>query len=109
MNGTYAIYTLFDDNFFATGYTMIYSLLKNNPWFDGDINILTDDNLLILSDEHKKMLVSLSNHIKFVKVSHDDYSALLENQAKMCDNPKHLSCFYKLEIFKGFLRDFTTQ
>lgn len=55
-----AIYTLFDNNYFDNGASLLYSFFKFNDWFNGDFFVINDDKYCILSDENKKKLKTLS-------------------------------------------------
>ena len=96
-----AVYTLFDDNYFDYGATLIYSFFKYNDWFDGDFVVINDDKYCTLSDENKERLRKFSKNIKFLTVKNSEYIRVLDNQYEICSvNKKWLSCFFELELFR---------
>jgi lipopolysaccharide biosynthesis glycosyltransferase len=66
----FAIATLTDDSYIIGTKILIYSFLKNNPWFDGDICIIYD----FLNNIYIEDLKKIYTNIKFVCVNPEKYS-----------------------------------
>ena len=97
-----AIYTLFDDNYFDFGATLLYSFFKFNKWFEGEFFVINDDKFCVLSEENRERLKKISPKIKFLDIKNSDYAKLIDNQYNICAfNKKWLSCFFELELFKS--------
>lgn len=95
-----ALYTFFDDNFFECGFTMLYSFLTTNKWFNGDIFIISDNGEnCMLSEENFQKIKLLYNKTYRHKVDVSVYSGVFNNFPGTTRNFLK-ACFYKCEIFK---------
>lgn len=74
--------TICDNNFVIGAMNMIYSFLKNNAWFNGNISIIYNVDYSPLSDDNMKMLTSLYNKIVFINVNSKPYEQLIKKFIK---------------------------
>lgn len=95
----YCLYTMCNDEYIDACCVMIYSFLKNNSYYNGDIVILHDDKIISLSDENKAKLSKLYGKIAFDCLNYDEYSYIFDNCEKI-SYKKILCTYYKFEIFK---------
>ena len=72
---------------------MIYSFLKNNPWWSGDIRVLTD------SLTNDAPFSSLNSHITVQRICPEEYREVIEHN-KQTTSPSVLKAFYKFELFR---------
>lgn len=92
-----AIVTVTDTNFLPGTYTLIYSIIKCNPWFKGDFIIIHDD----LKSQEMDILKSISPRITFLNPSNN-----LLTQIRILDeyfpfsNKDFLRSFFSLESFR---------
>jgi len=95
VNSKYAIVTVTDSNFLAGTQVLLYSFLKNNPEFDGDIIILESD----LKEKEKSSLLQFPN-LRFEQPN----KTLLERLEILSNYwpvaAKKSKHFYSLEIFR---------
>ena len=95
----YALVTILNDKFVLPAKVMLYSFFCNNPWFDGDVVVMSsDDDLMYLSEASKRELSSMSPAIKFVTIKNSEYTKAYEHFQDII--PITLKCtLYKLSIF----------
>lgn len=70
-----AVCTVSDNNFALVTYTMLYSFLKNNSWFDGDIYVFTEG----ITDNNQIPLKHLYPNVKIVIPDLTKYEKALAN------------------------------
>lgn len=93
----YALYTVVTENYILLAKLMIYSFLKNNTWFDGDINIICYrgyEKELVSREE----LAVLYDKMNFIDVDLKRYAKLFANAP---ENSFSKIPYLKLEIFNG--------
>ena len=96
-----AFCTISDNSYYEPCSVMIYSFLKNNNWYDGDIIVFYDD----LTEENKSKIMRVSNKIKFSQINTDDYNLIFKaTNGITADTLK--KAFYKFDIFKLYDYDF---
>jgi lipopolysaccharide biosynthesis glycosyltransferase len=92
--------TVTTDSFIVGTLVTIYSFLKHNSWFDGDIVVICNE----LAGKNKKYLENLDERVKFLSVSQN----LIENVTKVVQIRPEFSAkqarFYSLETFR--LKDY---
>lgn len=73
------ICTITDNNFIIGAMTMIYSFLKNNKWFDGDIIIFYSDTICPLSYFNRNKIEKqfINQQIKFQKIDESKYQSIM--------------------------------
>lgn len=100
MDKKVALYTFFDDGFFEYGFTMLYSFIVNNPWFKGDIFILSDNGEnCCLSEENFQKIKLLYNKTYIHKVDESLYLDVFNNFPGITRSFIK-ACLYKCEVFK---------
>lgn len=82
-NENYCMITLVNDNFLVGGEILLYSFLKHNSWFNGDIIIIHSDKLCYLSEKSKNIFMKIYPKIKFHKVDENDYKTIDLSKAKV--------------------------
>ena len=85
-----AFCTISDNSYYEPCSVMIYSFLKNNNWYDGDIIVFYDD----LTEENKSKIMRVSDKIKFSQINTDDYylhygNGSWRNGDKIACSPDH--------------------
>lgn len=95
----YCLYTMCNDEYVVPCSVMLYSFLKNNPYYNGVITILHDNKIIPLSDESKSTLSKLYEKIVFKELNYDEYSDIFEH-CKSISYENILCTYYKFEIFK---------
>ena len=98
MNSKYAIVTICNDSYIDYCSTMIYSFIKNNDWFTGDIIICCDPEFVILSEENRNKLKSLYGNIIMREVNKSDYDSLFNNFKNK--DKKFFPSAYTYEVFE---------
>ena len=94
------LYTFFDDEFFEYGYTMIYSFIKTNPWFKGDIIILCDNGEnCCLSDKNFEKVRKFYNRTILKKIDIETYNKIFANFPSL-SRKSFKASFYKLEMLR---------
>ena len=95
----YALYTVVTENYILLAKLMIYSFLKNNTWFDGDINIICYRGYEkeLVSREELAVLYGKNTDYQLLNecniIAYDDYlrlnypGVLLIELSKMGGNP----------------------
>lgn len=94
--GKYAIYTVCSNSFIEGCRTMLYSFLKHNPWFEGDIVISFDDKYSILSEENQEKLKSQFTNLILNKVNLEKYEPIF-NLWKEETSARFLPSLYTFE------------
>lgn len=95
-NKNFCVATVTTDSFIVGTLVTIYSFLKHNSWFKGEIVIIFDE----LSEQNREFLGLIYNKIIFLKVS-DELKTRVEKLAE--DLPEFLpkqARFFSLEIFR---------
>lgn len=76
----FCLYTVVNDTFIDGALVMLYSFLKNNSWFDGDIIVgYGKEEGCQLSYENREKIANLYYKIKFIELSFDDFYDINEN------------------------------
>lgn len=101
MYKNYCLYLTFDDRYIDGAIITIYSFLKNNKWFNGDIVIASsDENGCILSDFNREKICELYDKVRFIDI--DSKMDLFMKLNKIMDDEKHNRfgpILYKLYAF----------
>lgn len=97
-----ALYLVCNNAVVLMANVLIFSFLKNNKWFCGDIVILHDDDICKLTPTAKRLLSNSYKKIKFKKVDTTTYSDLFYSIRKNAKGSRlrTLPCIYKWEVFK---------
>ena len=88
-----------NDEYVVPCSVMLYSFLKNNPYYNGTITILHDNKIIPLSDESKNTLSKLYGKIVFKELNYDEYSDIFEH-CKGISYDGILCTYYKFEILR---------
>ncbi len=94
MDNRYGIATVTDENYIRGTEALLYSFLKNNPWFKGDIVIIHDQ----LQNSCKRRLRYFPNtyFVQIDEVLKESISLLINEIPELEDRCKR---FYKLQVF----------
>jgi alpha-N-acetylglucosamine transferase len=98
-----ALCTICNDDFIAGAQVMIHSFLRQNDWFKGDIIVMYSDSLSPLSDESKKLLLSIDPNIIFKPVDESDYAQAIHKFVNK--SGLHLNFMPSLFTFEVFALD----
>lgn len=94
-----ALITICNDAFIEPCRTMIYSFVKNNLWFDGDIIICCDTNEFTLNEENRAKLQMIYEHVIIREVDRSQYQKFIDNFKKDRKILKYLPSVYTFEVF----------
>jgi lipopolysaccharide biosynthesis glycosyltransferase len=92
--------TVTTDSFMPGTLVTLYSFLKHNRWFTGDIVVIHDE----LSEEYRTHLVNLDQRVKFLKVSEHLLLRVAEVAKVFPEFAQKEARFFSLETFR--LRDY---
>jgi lipopolysaccharide biosynthesis glycosyltransferase len=81
-----------NDNFILSMKVFLLSLIETNPWFQGDILLLSDGNL---SDENIRSVKLLYKHIKVLQPKKNDYVG-----CKPTTEQWGYNLFYRFDVFE---------
>lgn len=97
----YALVFLCDDGYMKYGYTMVSSFLKHNPWFDGDIVVLCDDEICKFSDRNLEKLKNLNRNINIYRhfADYNKYEYFVKRFYEKLYLKHYCKAFYKYECF----------
>lgn len=87
--------TVTDKNFIQGTQIMLYSFLTHNKWYNGDILILSDEDIEGLL-EHE---IRFAGHFKFKKIDKELLEKIETLKNKNIDYVKNEKAFYCLEVF----------
>lgn len=73
-----SVCTVCNDEFVQGAQVLIYSFLKNNPWFNGDFIVFYNNEYSRLSLENKNKMSKLYSKIEFRNVDISDYSKVIK-------------------------------
>lgn len=79
-----ALVTALDDAFLEYGRVMLASVLKHNPWFDGDVVVLGNSELSPLSEASRRKLKEIVPRVQFREIDAAPY------RKYFAEAPKHL-------------------
>ena len=88
--------TVSTDNFLPGTLVMLYSYLKCNPWFQGDIIIIHD----ALSHESRQILTQCFDRVRFLPISPRLKLRLQKLIAFSPDLTSRVARFYSIELFR---------
>jgi lipopolysaccharide biosynthesis glycosyltransferase len=91
-----ALVTVCTENFFAGTMVLLYSFLKHNPWFKGDILVIHDETL----PQNACNLLGSFPRIQLRKVSHTLVKKSKNLIPSFPDFERRLGQFYSLEAFQ---------
>lgn len=94
-----ALTTVCNDKYMRLTKVCLYSFMKHNKWFDGDIIIIHDNGEECgLSEENKEVLRKIGKNVKFHCVDINDYRKVIEHFKGHLDKNLN-SSLYKLDVF----------
>ena len=73
-----SVCTVCNDEFAQGAQVLIYSFLKNNPWFNGDFIVFYNNEYSRLSLENKNKMSKLYSKVEFRNVDTSDYSKVFK-------------------------------
>lgn len=91
------------NNAFALGAAItLYSFLKNNPWYDGDIIIGCGvDEGMGLTEENREMLLNLYHSLSIVELSFKDFYNIYDNLVPIAQGGTGFEMtVYKFHLFR---------
>ena len=78
----YCLYIVVNDDFTDGAIVTLYSFLKNNAWFNGDIVIgCLDKNGFRLSAENREKIGNLYYKTKFIDIKAEDFYDIFKNMS----------------------------
>lgn len=98
-----ALCTISNDPFIDGTRVLIYSFLKNNPWFRGDIIVITCPEVINLSSQNRYLLKKISNKVIFHEVKYSEYFKVYSRFTKLFSNTpraRFLPSFFTYEAFE---------
>lgn len=102
MINKYCLYLTFDDRYIDGALITIYSFIKNNKWFKGDIVIgCPNEEKFILSKENRDKILEIYSNTLFIDIDKNNEVYVKLNQA-MNDNLKNRfgPIIYKFHAFQ---------
>lgn len=94
-----AVITICNDAFADYCSVMIYSFIKNNPWYTGDIIICCDTKEFTLNEQNRQKLKNLYQNIKIREVDQSQYENFINNFRKKKKELRYLPSAYTFEVF----------